>query len=69
MNIVLLKDLEENNVDAVILAKISTADEIQLCIDRMKKDNDMYDFEDLLNCLPKDCDVYHRWEILEEVYY
>lgn len=69
MNIVLLKDLEENNVDAVIVTETSTASEIQLCIDQMKKDNDMYDFEDLINCLPKDCVIYHRWEFFEEVYY
>lgn len=69
MNIVLLKDLEENNVDAVIVTETSTASEIQLCIDQMKKDNDMYDFEDLLNCLPKDCILYDRWGNLEEVYY
>jgi hypothetical protein len=69
MKVILLKDLEENNVDAVIITETSTADEVQLYIDRMKKDNDMYDFEDLLNCLPNDCVIYHRWEILEEVYY
>ena len=69
MNVILLKDLEENCADAVIVAETSTVNEIQLCIDRMKKDNNMYEWDDLLHCLPKDCVVYDRWSNLVEVYY
>lgn len=73
MNIVLLKDLEENNVDAVIVAETSTTEEIKSSIKKMRidfwaKDED-WEWDDLLECLPKDCTVYDRWGKLGEIYY
>ena len=65
---VVLKDMCEGTVDAIILYETSTVEEIQRCIDEMKENIPDYQWEDLLNCLPEDCVVYDRFSG-EELYY
>lgn len=69
MNIVLLKDLSEGCVDAVIVTETSTAKDIERCLKRMRRDIEFPEWDDYVNCLPSDCVVYHKWGNLEEVYY
>ena len=69
MNIVLLKDLAEDCVDAVIVTETSTAKDIELCLKRMRRDIEFPEWDDYVNCLPSDCVVYDKWGNLEEVYY
>lgn len=60
MRIVILKDMDEGSVDAVIVAQESTAQDIENAITRAKTNPD-YQWEDLINELPKDCIVYDTW--------
>lgn len=60
MNIYFLKDMSEDCVDAVIIAKKSTKKDIEKAIKKAKQ-NDKYIWEDILNELPNDCEIYDRW--------
>ena len=60
MNIYFLKDMSEDCVDAVIIAKKSTKEEIGNAIIEAKK-IDCYSWDDILNSLPSDCQIYDRW--------
>lgn len=64
----LLKDLSNNDVDAVIIAETSTKEEIEEVIDKVKE-IDCYTWEDLIEALPNDCEVYDRWSDLKSLYY
>lgn len=55
-----LNDMTENCVDAVIIAKTSTKEEIESAIDRAKE-IDAYTWDDILEALPSDCEIYDRW--------
>lgn len=68
MNIILLKDLEENCVDAVIIATTSTTNEIAVAIEKAKEKEDCQ-WEDLIKALPKDCTIYDKWLNLDVIYY
>lgn len=68
MTIYLLKDLEDNSADAVIIAKKSTTKDIEKAISKAKK-IDAYTWEDIINALPSDCEIYDRWNDLKEIYY
>ena len=68
MAIYLLKDLEDNCADAVIIAKKSTKKDIEKAIKKAKK-IDAYTWDDIINALPSDCEIYDRWSNLDEVYY
>lgn len=69
MKVFLLKDLCEDCVDAVIISKNDniTAKEIQENIDKMKQEK-KYDWqwEDIEESLPENCEIYSRWQDLEE---
>lgn len=69
MKVFLLKDLCEDCVDAVIISKNDniTAKEIQENIDKMKQEK-KYDWqwEDIEESLPENCEIYRRWQDLEE---
>ena len=69
MNIILLKDLSDGCADAVIIAEISTAKDIDLAIKKMKENTLYPEWDDYVNCLPMDCVVCDKWGSLEEVYY
>ena len=69
MNVILLKDLSEDCVDAVIIAETSTTKDIDLAIKEMKENTLYPEWDDYVNCLPSDCVLYDRWGSLEEVYY
>lgn len=63
-----LKDLAEGCVDAVIIAKTSTAEDIKEAIMKAKE-NPEYKWEDLVNALPDDCEIVDKWSGIEEIYY
>lgn len=63
-----LKDLAEGCVDAVIIAKTSTAEDIKEAIMKAKE-NPEYQWEDLVNTLPDDCEIVDKWSGIEEIYY
>ena len=65
---VVLKDMCEDRADAIILYETSTVEEIQRCIDEMKKNIPDYQWEDLVDCLPEDCVIYEIFGT-EKVYY
>lgn len=72
MKLFLLKDLCEDCVDAVIVAKNDniTAEEIQNSIDKTKERcGGDWQWEDIVDGLPKDCEIYDRWGDLETVTY
>lgn len=60
MKIYFLKDMTEDCVDAVIIAKTSTAKEVEDAICRAKENED-YTWDNILNELPSDCNIYDRW--------
>ena len=72
MKIFLLKDLCEDCVDAVIISKNDniTAQEIQNGIDKMKAVTD-YDWQwnDIVESLPQDYEIYDKWQDLETITY
>ena len=55
LKVVFLKDLEENSVDGVIIAKKSSVEDIQEAIDKVKEEVEYYDWEDIEQALPDDC--------------
>lgn len=72
MKVFLLKDLSEECVDAVIVSKNDniTAQEIQERIDRMKeRTNYRWQWADILESLPRDCEIYDKWLDLETITY
>ena len=69
MKVILLKDLAEDCVDAVIITETSTANDIELCLKRMRNNIEFPEWDDYVNCLPSDCVLYDKWGSLEEVYY
>lgn len=69
MRVTLLKDLDENCVDAVITSYESRPEEIQEAIARAKEKPD-YQWDDIIKELPKDCKIYDKWSgTLESIYY
>ena len=66
--IFLLKDLSEDSVDAVIIAETSTEEEIESAICKAKEKDD-YQWEDLVEALPDDCQIYDKWADLKNIYY
>lgn len=69
MRVILLKDLDESCVDAVIIAYESNPEDIQNAINRAKENPD-YQWDDLVKELPKDCTIYDKWSgTLESIYY
>lgn len=62
-----LKDLEENCVDAVIIAETSTSEDIRNAIYKLKE-KEGYTWHDLLQSLPSDCILYDKWHS-ESIYY
>lgn len=72
MRIFLLKNLCEDCVDAVIISKgdNTTSQEIQKCIDKMKEDKFCdWQWDDIVNSLPQDCEIYDKWQDLEYIIY
>lgn len=70
MKVVWLKDTEEGTVDAVIVSNVTSAKEIEKCIQKTKNEKaGDWQWEDIIECLPLDCIVYDRWNNAEAVYY
>ena len=70
MKIYFLKDLSEDCVDAVIIAKESSRIKIEESIMRAKqKHEDDYQWEHLVSELPSDCEIYDKWTHIESIYY
>lgn len=63
-----LKDLEEGTIDAVILAETSTLEEVENAIDEAKEIED-YAWEDLVEALPDDCEIYDYWNNEDKTIY
>lgn len=69
MNIILLRDMVEDTVDAVIITETSTKEEVQIAIEKVKSDSD-WQFEDIVNNLPEDCSIYTVWgSDIEHIWY
>ena len=64
---IFLKDLSEGTVDAVIITKTSTVADVETAIAKAKEKDD-YQWEDLLEALPDDCEVIDGWSA-DIVYY
>ena len=65
----LLKDISDSKVDAVILSKTSTKEDIENAIITAKQSDD-WSWDDILRELPADCEIYDVWSgNLDEVFY
>lgn len=57
--IILLKDLSENEVDAIILTKETTSEKVEEIISEIKnKYPGEWTDEDIIDALPSDCEFY-----------
>lgn len=66
MNVIVLKDVSLDMVDAVIVSEQTTKDDVQRIIDKTKSRN-VYDVE---KELPNDCQIVDRWNVKwNEVWY
>lgn len=66
MNVIVLKDMSLDMVDAVIVSEQTTREDIQKIIDKTKSRN-VYDIE---RELPDDCKIVDRWNVKwNEVWY
>ena len=63
-----LRDISEDCIDAVIIATTSTKKEIEDAINKAKLNDDSYTWDDIVAALPKDCEIFDRWNE-EEIYY
>jgi hypothetical protein len=68
-NIILLKSLSDNDVNAIIISETTSGDDIQKIIDEVKSENEEWQCDDILNRLPDDCEVYVTWGCTETVYW
>ena len=62
-----LTDMSEDCVDAVIIAEMSTKEDIEKAITEAKQKED-YSWDNILEALPEDCEIYDRWNS-EKIYY
>ena len=60
MTVYFLKDIAEDCVDAVIIAETSTKNEIEDAILDAKQ-NDEYQWQDIVDALPDDCTIHDKW--------
>lgn len=60
--ILVLKDTCDCSVDAVVVTKTSTQEDVQNAIDEVKSTIECLDFYDIERALPRDCKVYKNWE-------
>lgn len=67
IKIYFLKDLDEGCVDAVVIAKTSTKEHIQDAIYKARQIEN-YTWNDIIECLPSDCQVYDKWNC-DTIYY
>ena len=69
--IILLRDNDTCDVDAVIITETSTSEDVTKTIEKVKAENrDSWGLDDILEALPKDCKAYSRYDGgLEESYY
>lgn len=66
MNVIILKDMSLDMVDAVIVSEQTTREDIQKIIDKTRSRN-VYDVE---KELPNDCQIVDRWNVKwNEVWY
>ena len=68
-NIILLKSLSDDDVNAIIISETTSGDDIQKIIDEVKAENEEWQCDDILNRLPCDCKVYVTWGCTETVYW
>lgn len=64
-----LKDLSEGCVDAIITAKTSTAEKIAEAINVAKANNSTYEWDDIVDALPDDCEIVSKWDGIEDIWY
>lgn len=69
--IIFLKELCDDTVDGVIITKTSTKEDISCAITKVKTEYpESYQWEDIIEALPEDCEVHSRWDLdCESVYY
>ena len=56
-NTILLRDINDKRIDAIITTKNTTAKEIQEIINKVKAEIEDYSCDDIFKELPKDCTV------------
>ena len=60
--IILLKDLEEDCLDAVITTVTSTEEDVKKAIEKARKEKSYdWQFDNLLKALPCDCKIHTKW--------
>lgn len=60
MKIILLQDIQENTIDAVIVSYETTPKELQEIFNKVKQDKPTdYEWDDFIIALPKDCLIYN----------
>jgi len=69
MNMILLKDLSSDRLDAVIMTQTTTADEIQKIIDEVKGNKIDWEVDDVYDVLPGDCQIYTADFSSETIYW
>lgn len=68
-NYFFLKALSTDDVDAIIISETSTADDITAAINQVKNDIPDYQWPDIVNGLPDDCEIISKWDNVENIYY
>lgn len=66
-NIYFLNEASDDYIDAVIIAQVSTRQQIEDAISKAKEVEN-YTWEDIVNSLPSDCEIHDRWSN-EIIYY
>ena len=67
MKVIFLQDVSDATIDAVIITKTSSKEDVQKAINKARE-IEYYNMDDVVQALPKDCEVYDRWSN-EIVYY
>lgn len=62
MNIILIKGLEDDIVDMVVVSYQTNKDDIQKIIDKTKRKHKDWCVGDIEQALPEDCVVVDRWQ-------
>lgn len=68
-NYFFLKALSTDDVDAIIISETSTSDDITAAINKVKNDIPDYQWPDIVNGLPDDCEIISKWDNVENIYY
>ena len=63
MKCTVILDHDEGELNAVIISNVTTSQEIENILDKLKQDKPSeWDYEDFRRALPDDCEFYYSWE-------